>query len=555
MPLPSSPTNSPALRSRRQFLGGLSAAWLGTHALAQTPARPKAPFRLLYSNDLTNILSCTSPFHRAREPFRREMLEATVDEVAGKGVDVHLLQPGLGSVPLWPSKVYPLAEHAAWLKERYGLKLDPFTQFTLEGGDLVRTFIDRCRARGQSPFISFRLNDAHHKETADKKKGEKMSGSAAMALTKFYCEHPEYRIVPGSTSAKDIVLNWAIPEVRAEKFALIQELCENYDFAGLELDFLRFYSFFRLNETTREQRCLIITAFVADVRAVLNRTGAKSGTHRWLGIRIPCYREALDILGLDLPALVTAGVDIVNASAHYFTTQQHDLGFIRKQVPASAALHFEMCHSTWNGPKLQAGYDVFPFRRTTREQYETTAHQAYTLGADGMSLFNFAYYREHGSGERGPFSEPPFDVLPALRDPAALAQRPQHWFLAPGWRAPGAKPTMVPRNIEPGKPAEFALELAPPTGGWRQGGRLRLQGEAALTAGVWKAMLNGLELSPTEDRREPYPNPYPGLLGLPEQLLAWSVPATALRPGRNVIRLVLDGGSAATVNFVDLSAS
>ena len=57
------------------------------------------------------------------------------------------------------------------------------------------------------------------------------------------------------------MLNWAIPEVRAEKFALIQELCENYDFAGLELDFLRFYSFFRLNETTREQRCLCFELF------------------------------------------------------------------------------------------------------------------------------------------------------------------------------------------------------------------------------------------------------------------------------------------------------
>ena len=43
--------------------------------------------------------------------------------------------------------------------------------------------------------------------------------------------------------------NWAVPEVRAQKFALIRELCENYDLDGLELDFLRFYSFFRIEET------------------------------------------------------------------------------------------------------------------------------------------------------------------------------------------------------------------------------------------------------------------------------------------------------------------
>ena len=60
---------------------------------------------MIYSNDLTNITSCISPFHAAVAPFRPEMLDATVDEVAGL-VDAHFLQPGFGMVPLWPSKVF-----------------------------------------------------------------------------------------------------------------------------------------------------------------------------------------------------------------------------------------------------------------------------------------------------------------------------------------------------------------------------------------------------------------------------------------------------------------
>jgi len=64
------------------------------------------------------------------------MLEATVDEVAGL-VDAHFLQPGLGMVPMWRSKVLPLAEHYAWIKERYGQKPDSFGQFVLNGGDAV----------------------------------------------------------------------------------------------------------------------------------------------------------------------------------------------------------------------------------------------------------------------------------------------------------------------------------------------------------------------------------------------------------------------------------
>jgi hypothetical protein len=177
---------------------------LPPHSRSRTAAggriAPEAPFRVLYSNDTTNITSCVSPFHQAREPFRQEMLEASVDEVAGL-VDAHFLQPGLGMVPLWPSKVLPLAEHYAWIKQRYGQKPDSFGQFgqfVLNGGDVVKVFIDRCRAKGQAAFISFRMNDAHHKEFVDPKPGDKPGSSIGMSVTKFYAAHPEHRIKPGS---------------------------------------------------------------------------------------------------------------------------------------------------------------------------------------------------------------------------------------------------------------------------------------------------------------------------------------------------------------------
>ena len=121
----SEPTTDSSMGStRRQFIKTAAALpWLA-HAAGSSRTPPK----VLYSNDTTNITSCTSPFHKEREPFRKEMLEATVDEVTGL-VDAHLLQPGLGMVPMWPSKVLPLAEHYAWIKQRYGQKPDPFGQF------------------------------------------------------------------------------------------------------------------------------------------------------------------------------------------------------------------------------------------------------------------------------------------------------------------------------------------------------------------------------------------------------------------------------------------
>ena len=142
------------------------------------------------------------------------------------------------------------------------------------------------------------------------------------------------------------------------------------------------------------------------------------------------------------------------------------------------------------------GYDVFPFRRATREHLHTAAHLAYARGADGISLFNFAYYRENGQGEgRGVFGEPPFDALKALRDPRALASEPQHWFIAQGWRAPGAKPLPVPRKIVAGTPAKFYFDLAAPEGGWKHDARLRIQCDKSRGDAPWSATFNGQTLT------------------------------------------------------------
>jgi hypothetical protein len=164
---------------RRGFICVASAAALAP-TLRSAEARRRAPFRVIYSNDITNITSCVSPFHVAREPFRKEMLETSVDEVAGL-VDAHFLQPELGMVPLWPSEGLPLAQHYAWIKQRYGQKPDSFGNFVLNGGDVVRTFIDRCHVKGQAAFISIRMNDAHHQGFVDPKPSDKPGSSIGMS--------------------------------------------------------------------------------------------------------------------------------------------------------------------------------------------------------------------------------------------------------------------------------------------------------------------------------------------------------------------------------------
>ena len=139
-------------------------------------ARPKAPFKVLFDNDFTNTMNCKSPYNpNPSGPWTIDMLKGSVDETAGTGIEVHLLQPSTIHVPWWPSRVYPLEEHIAWWKEHYGV--DPMKiksnvvdvhQYILDGGDPVKVFVDACHKIGQKAFISFRMNDGHHLENAVK---------------------------------------------------------------------------------------------------------------------------------------------------------------------------------------------------------------------------------------------------------------------------------------------------------------------------------------------------------------------------------------------------
>jgi hypothetical protein len=545
----------------------------------------KAPYRVLYSNDTSNILTCQSPFNPRPgaqpdpetgkrtyrpSPFTAEMLEASVDETAGVGINAHLLQPGLGWVAWWKSAAYPFEEHIRFMKARTGMDpaADPLAAYTAAGGDMVDVFVSRCRRRGLAPFVSLRLNDSHGHEFVGMSRAD-IPGWAWQALSPTHVEHPEWRLSADLDDWGGRVLNWAIPEVRAHKFAFIRELIEGYDLDGLELDFMRHCKFFRQEETTREERRAIMSSFVCEVRAVLERREARDGRHRWLCVRIPAILSTHDALGIDVGAFAEAGAEMFNLSHYFFTAQFGDHAAIRKLAP-QAAMYLEMCHTTRAGPdvrddmpppKWRSGYDLFTYRRTTPTQFYTTAHLAYARGLDGVSTFNFVYYRPHGIAARGPFNEPPFEIHRGCADPAFVARQPQHYFLAPTWNDPPAlRPLNDPaqpweaRPIAPGETATFTLDLAPPQEGWRQGGRLRIQADADLGNSRWTARFNGADLAETADRAEPYSNPYPPLLGTPAQHRSWTVPASLLKDGINAIEIAMTAGDAPIkLVFLDLA--
>src|ERR1700722_20164570 len=150
--------------------------------------------------------------------------------------------------------------------------------------DPLQVFIDRCRKTEQAPFVSMRMNDAHTLEYVDKP-GNLIG---IHCISRFYAEHQEWRRGTDRSSWDERSLNWGVPEVVDHIFALVAEQCQKYDLDGFELDFMRNPSFFRMSETTSEQRRTIMTDFIRRVRKVLDES-ARGGKHRWLCARVPCY--------------------------------------------------------------------------------------------------------------------------------------------------------------------------------------------------------------------------------------------------------------------------
>jgi hypothetical protein len=308
----------------------------------------------------------------------------------------------------------------------------------------------------------------------------------------------------------DLVQNFAVPEVRAQKLALIRELCENYDLDGLELDFLRFYSYFR-EKTPVEQRRAIMTGLrCREVRALLlTRTGKSGSAHE---CRVIC--PPLDLLGLDLKALVAAGLDMVNASAsllHHAAARSggdpqtnRGRGALLRAVPHD--VEGRQSHDWLRCVSVSACHAA----STCKPRRISPMHAVRMASACSISptTASTARARDVVSSASRRLKR---SKLCVIRKPSR--KHPQHWFIAYGWRSPGAKPLPVPRKIEVGKPAKFNFDLA----------ALRLVGRAmrafAFKSTSRSALMNGPPRStarPICSHRPMFPNrspwPYPSMI-------------------------------------------
>ena len=544
----------------------------------------KAPYRLLYNSDTTHILGNVSPYNlisavsgkgpaaqlheKSEIALTPEMLDASVKEAADAGADAYSFCAGLCWVPWWPSEEFPAREHIDWFVNDFkGLHTtNPYYDYVFRNPtgtygdahrDIIQEQINSCRKYGVDAILSYRMNDAHFSQRTNR-------ASANVANTpRIQIDHPEWQQSEGTMFERSL-FDYRFPEYREFRLRMIRELIRRYEIDGFEMDFMRWHKIFTACRTTSEERLAIMTDFIRQIRMELDEATRRDGRYRHLIARIPAWVTSHDSMGLDPAAWAEAGVTIFNCSASHYTVQNPEINLIKAQVP-NTPVYYELCHTVGVAAHDASPYyvnqGICAFRRTAVEQLYTTAHIAYQQGADGISLFNFQYYRgEPGSptddNDNVDFvNEPPFFAVRNLKDAAFLEKQPQHYFVGRTDKRTFNPTWQMPRLMGKGANAVFALRLYEPKDGWRQDGLLRIQSEVSMGDAVYTAIVNGVEVPLlTEDPGEPYPNPYTTCLGTADTRRCFRVPRTLLHgDGDNEVEIVQVAGGSTFISYLDLS--
>ena len=164
-----------------------------------------------------------------------------------------------------------------------------------QGCDYPKRMIDRARRDGVRPWISMRMNDSHNPGLPDHP-----------GHSTFWKSHPQWRLSNGA-------LDYEQPEVRELHMKLIEEICSRYDLDGLELDFERFWLYFRPGR--EHQGAKLMRAFVEQARAATQKAAKRLGHPVKLAVRVPTTPWIARRHGLDAVAWGKAGfVDMIIAS-------------------------------------------------------------------------------------------------------------------------------------------------------------------------------------------------------------------------------------------------
>ncbi|MDO5566444.1 MAG: family 10 glycosylhydrolase, partial [Planctomycetia bacterium] len=249
-----------------------------------------------------------------------------------------------------------------------------------QGKDVLQLMIDFSHANKLECFFSMRMNDTHDAGSTEKKYHPLFP-----ALKK---EHPEWLV--GKITERGVMkygrwssVNYAVPEIRDLAVSYVEEVCQNYDVDGIELDFCRHLTFFpssargdMATDTEREY----MNDMMKQMRQVTDREGMRRNRPILLTVRVPDDLEYSKALGLDFEYWMKEHLADIFISSDYFHLNQWEYwaAFGKKyHVPVYAGLS-----------ESRVKKSDKRFSRWGEPAYAARAIAAWDAGVAGIHFFN-----------------------------------------------------------------------------------------------------------------------------------------------------------------------
>jgi hypothetical protein len=470
---------------------------------AYHPTAKTVGYRCLFNHELLIIT------HRKQNSTA--YIQSFVEKLKDTDVDVVMCCP-----TAWRTNLFPSQVDQSWKKYRPEQPLSKFPSYDYimrylhAGGDPVRDTLAACRKCKKDFFISYRMNDGHYIED-----------TAWPTHNAFWREHPQYWLRDRNDTGfagrdNTRVFNYLLPEVRDYYFAILRELCTNYDLDGVELDFQRHLRYF--HDADVERGTPVMTAFLKRIRDMLDQIGRQRAKSLKLCVRVPETLAKCDAAGLDVPGWDALRlVDMINVSSSYIQTMELGIEEFKSRAP-HAKVYGEMNYVT-----DQSNKNPSVRRYTTVAAYRGAALNLLSRGADGLSLFNVDYVPEK---QRLPMTE----GLRRITNVAFLRTTSKDYVITRRFGSLPATNTATIRVVIPDDTRQVAFERAV----------LRVETKASCADRDIEVWVNGKQLSPcTVESPELFPaiaqnDCYPAR----EMLKFYALPPHVLAPGHNEVKIL-----------------
>ncbi|MCX6992858.1 MAG: hypothetical protein NT011_06915, partial [Kiritimatiellaeota bacterium] len=341
------------------------------------------PRRIIFNNDADDALIVPRDWPATAE----SMLKLRTTALVGSQVDTIFYCSLQGPMSLHRTKVGELMTANASeyytegdLGKYFATRRSIIGDLVAQGTDPLQVMVDFCRGHGIEVFCSMRMNDTHD--------GAHRPDHPYPWFARFKREHPECLV--GSFESPPQLGSWTAfdygqPAVRDLTFRRLEEVCQNYDLDGIELDYLR--------------------------HALLFKSVA------WGGQASQAERDMMTFcraIGLDLEKWLAEGlVDMLTVTCYFqLNPWEYSVKLGHKYgVPVYAGL---------SESRVRAGSAPgWPpdFVRNSNLSYRGRAMQAWQSGVDGIYMFN--YFDPNAPGWR------------ELGDPKELLVKNKVYFMSP----------------------------------------------------------------------------------------------------------------------------